>query len=213
VNNAKRALLAVVVVALGCAATLGAQARPRANSACQVGDRILLRVVGEPELTDTFTVSAGPALILPVVGSVSLAGVRRDSVESVLTNAIAKYFRDPTVHARALVRVAVLGEVLRPGFYAVPSDALVSDVLMAAGGPTPNAQVDALRVTRDGAELLSRDATKKVVAQGLTLTQIDIMSEDQFIVPHVADPERTIRIISVLVAIPVAVITVLLLRR
>jgi protein involved in polysaccharide export with SLBB domain len=111
------------------------------------------------------------------------------------------------------VRVAVLGEVLRPGFYAVPSDAFFLDVLMAAGGPTPSAQVDGLRVTRDGAELLSRDATKKVVAQGLSLSQMGIRSEDQFVVPRVADPERTIRIISVLVAIPVAVITVLLLRR
>jgi polysaccharide export outer membrane protein len=208
-----RALLGVVAVALGLATALGAQSRPRAGSGFQPGDRILLRVAGELELTDTFTVSTGPALVLPIVGSVSLAGVKRDSVETVLAAAVAKFFRDPLVHARALVHVAVLGEVVRPGFYSVASDALAPDVLMAAGGPTPFAQVDGMRVTRDGAELLSRDSTKKLVAKGLTLSQIDIRSEDQFVVPRVADAARTIQIISILVTIPLAIITVLLLRR
>ena len=212
-GRATRALLGVLTVALGCSVALGAQSRPRADGGFQPGDRILLRVAGELELTDTFTVSTGPALILPIVGTVSLAGVKRDSVETVLAAAVAKFFRDPLVHARALVRVAVLGEVLRPGFYSVPSDARVADVVMVAGGPTPFAQVDGLRVTRDGAELLSHDATKKVVAQGLTLSQIDIRSEDQFVVPRAADAARTIQIISILVTIPLAIITVLLLRR
>jgi hypothetical protein len=84
---------------------------------------------------------------------------------------------------------------------------------VASEGPTPSAQVDGLRVTRDGAELLSRDATKKVVAQGLTLSQMDIRSEDQFVVPRAADAARTIQIISILVTIPLAIITVLILRR
>jgi polysaccharide export outer membrane protein len=208
-----RALLAVLAVALGCAAALGAQSQRGASSGFQPGDRILLRVAGELELTDTFTVRTGPVLVLPIVGSVSLVGVKRDSVETVLAAAIGKYFRDPLVHARALVRVAVLGEVVRPGFYAVPSDALVPDVVMAAGGPTPFARVDGMRVTRDGAELLSRDSTNKLVAKGLTLSQIDIRSEDQFVIPRAADAARTIQIISILVTIPLAIITVLLLRR
>jgi protein involved in polysaccharide export with SLBB domain len=207
------ALIAAFVGTLCFVAALGAQSGPRAGNGFQVGDRILLRVAGEAQLTDTFTVMAGPALMLPVVGSVSLAGVRRDSVEKVLAEAIAKYFRDPLVHARALVRVAVLGEVVRPGFYAVPSDMLVPDVLMAAGGPTPTAQVDHLRVMRGNVELLPVDSAKKALAEGLTLTQIGIRSEDQFIVPRAADSERTLRIVSTLVAIPVAILTILLLSK
>jgi polysaccharide export outer membrane protein len=210
--RAGRAVAAVFfAVSLGRAAELGAQSLPR-DAGFQVGDRILLRVAGEAQLSDTFTVSTGPALVLPVVGSVSLVGVKRDSVERPLLEAIAKYFRDPMVHARALIRVAVLGEVLRPGFYAVPSDMLVPDVLMAAGGPTPFAQVDALKITRNGAELLTRDSTKKALAQGLTLSQIEIRSEDVFMVPRAGDPERTLRIVSALVTIPVAILTILLLR-
>src|SRR5689334_24788744 len=87
------------------------------------GDRILLRVTGEPQLTDTFTVIAGPAIDLPTLGTVPLAGVRRDSVEAHLATFPARYLRDPQVRAVVLLRLGVAGEVVRPGFYALPSTA------------------------------------------------------------------------------------------
>ncbi len=208
-----RGLVAVLVVVVCCAATLRAQARPRTSDDLQVGDRIVLRVDGEAQLTDTFTVGRGPALVLPIVGSVSLSGVRRDSVEKVLFDAVARYFRNPTVHARVLIRVAVIGEVARPGWVSVPTDALVPDVVMAAGGPTPTAQIDHIRLTRLGAELMSRYSVQRVIAQGRTLSQIDIRSEDQFIVPRVAESDHTIRTVSLWLTIPMAIVTVIYFTR
>src|SRR5690349_14174494 len=69
----------------------------------RAGDRILLRVTGEPQLTDTFTVIAGPAIDLPTLGTVPLAGVRRDSVEAHLATFLARYLRDPQVRAVVLL--------------------------------------------------------------------------------------------------------------
>jgi hypothetical protein len=208
------ALLAGVALVLACVATLGAQSpRPRASSDLQEGDRVVLKFDGDAQLNDTFTVSRGPALVLPVVGNVSLVGVPRDSIESVLTVAIARYYRNPTVHAHALVRIAVLGEVIRPGFYAVPTDMLLPDVVMLAGGPTPLAQIDGLKVTRLGLPLIARDSTQNAIARGLTISQIGVRSEDQFVVPRANDSERTIRIIAELIAIPVAVATIIVLTR
>src|SRR5262245_10052097 len=43
----------------------------------QAGDRILLQVDGEPALSDTFTVTAGPVVTLPVTGAIRLRGVLR----------------------------------------------------------------------------------------------------------------------------------------
>jgi protein involved in polysaccharide export with SLBB domain len=206
-------LLTALLVALSCAPALVAQSKPRIDSDFSVGDRIALRVDVEPQLTDTFTVSPGPALLLPIVGSVSLAGVRRDQIEKVLTDAVAKYYRNPLVHVRALIRIAVLGEVQRPGFYAVPVDMLVPDVLMTAGGPTPAAQVNAIRVDRGGMGWLRADSTKKSVARGLTLSQLGIRSEDQFVVPRTSDSESKIRFVAELLAIPIAIVTVVILIR
>jgi protein involved in polysaccharide export with SLBB domain len=204
--------LASLLVALGSAATVGAQAPPSAGE-FQVGDRIVMRVDVEPQLTDSFTVTPGPAVLLPIIGSVSLAGVRRDQVEKVLTEAVAKFYRNPVVHARALVRIAILGQVLHPGFYAVPAEMLVPDVLMVAGGPTTTAQVNAIVVNRGGAPFILGDSTKKAIARGMTLSQLGIRSEDQFVVPLASDSERTIRIVAEILAIPIAIVTVLILTK
>jgi protein involved in polysaccharide export with SLBB domain len=211
-GRSARRLAAVLALALCGAGALGAQSTTRGND-LQVGDRIVLRVDGEPQLTDTFTVGRGQVLMLPIVGNVSLAGVRRDSVERVLFEAVSRFYRNPAVHARALMRVAVLGEVARQGFYSVPTDALIPDVLMAAGGPTSNALVDRIRVTRLGAELMSRDSIQHAIAQSRTLSQIDIRSEDQFIVPRAAEPDHTIRTVSLWLTIPIAIATLIYFTR
>src|SRR5687767_7197545 len=99
----------------------------------QVGDRILLRVAGDSSLTDTFTVVTGPALRLPEIGEISLADVPLAEVETYLARELGRYIKDPTIEARALIRISVMGEVARPGFYAVPIDLVLPDALMLAG--------------------------------------------------------------------------------
>jgi len=47
----------------------------------QAGDRIFLRVDGEPQLTDTFTVAPGPELPLPQLGALSLKGLLRQELQ------------------------------------------------------------------------------------------------------------------------------------
>lgn len=208
-----RAVLAIVALMAASACALGAQSIPGPANELREGDRIVLRVDGEPQLTDTFTVLRGPALALPIVGNVSLAGVRRDSVEKVLAAAIGKYYRNPSVHAHSLVRIAVLGEVARPGFYALPTDLRIPDVIMAAGGPTPSAQIDRIKITRLGVDLMDPDSTQSAVAHGETLAQIDVRSEDQFVVPRAADSERTLRLISLWLTIPLAIATLIYFTR
>src|SRR5438445_13714728 len=105
-----------------------AEAQTRATG-FQVGDRILLHVERDSALSDTFTVVAGPALRLPAIGEISLAGVRRTDLEAHLTRELGRYIKNPVVQARALIRISVVGEVTRPGYYAVPSAPVVADAL------------------------------------------------------------------------------------
>src|SRR5256886_11500544 len=114
--------------------------KPTPATGFQVGDQISLQVEGDTALSHTFTVGAGPALTLPVIGAIPLAGVQRAVVETYLTQQLGRYVKSPVVHAKALVRLSILGEVERPGFYAVPADAVMGDALMVAGGPTRDAQ-------------------------------------------------------------------------
>ena len=207
------ALLAACAAHAAAAQTLAAMPGPPPPSATadsvrdlvKVGDRILMQVEGERALSDTFTVRTGPEIALPGVGTISLQGVTRQDVEPFLRSAIARYIRNPVVHARTLVLVGIVGEVARPGYYAVAADALLSDALMAAGGMTRDAQVTKLRIDRDTREIYGADATRDALARGLTLGQVGVESGDQLVVPRKPDTERTTRIIGYVLAIPVTI--------
>ncbi|OYV71887.1 MAG: hypothetical protein B7Z72_05980, partial [Gemmatimonadetes bacterium 21-71-4] len=59
------------------ASSLAAQSSRPPSGDFRVGDRILMTVEGEPQLSDTFTVVPGPAIDLPVIGTVPLTGVKQ----------------------------------------------------------------------------------------------------------------------------------------
>src|SRR5207249_3222905 len=81
-----------------------------AGSGFQVGDRILLQVEGDSLLSKTFAVGPGPALTLPVIGAIPLTGVRRSDIEPYLSQQLARYVKEPVVHAKALINLSILGE-------------------------------------------------------------------------------------------------------
>lgn len=176
----------------------------------QVGDRVLLRVDGESLYTDTFTVIPGPALRLPVIGDVPLAGVPRSSIEPYLVGRLASYFKHPVIHACALVSIGVVGEVARPGFYVVQGDALLTDVLMTAGGPTRDAKVTDLMVLRDKKAVLDGDRLQQAMASRRTIADLSLQAGDQLVVPRLKphDPESTWRILSIIVGLPVAIFAI-----
>jgi len=177
-------------------------------TAFQAGDRILLRVEGDSALTDTFTVVAGPALRLPDVGEISLAGVRRTDLEAHLTQQLRRYIKDPVVQARAFIRVSVVGEVTRPGFYAVPVDLVLPDALMLAGGATQLARVDRLLILRGSAPLWGGDRLQRAIAHGATLDQLGVQAGDRIQVPGERDPESKWRITGIIVSSLAAVVTI-----
>jgi len=181
--------------------------KPAPATGFQVGDQISLQVEGDTALSHTFTVGAGPALTLPVIGAIPLAGVQRAVVETYLTQQLGRYVKSPVVHAKALVRLSILGEVERPGFYAVPADAVMGDALMVAGGPTRDAKVGDWRVERNGERVWAGDALRQAIAQGMTIDQMNLHTGDQILVPREVrkDAETTWRIIGILVTLPVAI--------
>jgi protein involved in polysaccharide export with SLBB domain len=149
------------------------------------GDRIILDVQGETALTDTFTVGRALELRLPppTTGSLSLSGVLRSELEEKLTTHVARFLRNPVVRARSTVRVAVQGEVRNAGFYGVPSDAAVTDAVMAAGGFTPTADVRKFKIVRGGRTILEGNDLQAVIAARTTLDDAGIRDGDQFVVP------------------------------
>src|SRR3977135_957887 len=148
---------------------LAGQTAPQApQSDFEQGDQIFLEVEGDSQFTHPFSVGPGPALSLPVIGAIPLTGVRRADVETYLAQQLGRYMKNPVVHAKVLVRLGFLGEVEHPGYYAVAAGSVVSDALMAAGGPTKDAKFTAARIEREGKGLFEGNAFQDPFARGMT---------------------------------------------
>jgi len=175
----------------------------------RVGDRILLTVEGEKELSDTFTVGLGGQLTLPIIGNVSLEGVLRSELQEYLTRRLAQNLRDPTVQTRAFVRLSIQGAVTHPGYYGVPADALLSDALMAAGGTMQEANLPKLRIERDGKPIWEGKALQQAIAEGRTLDGAGLVAGDQVIVPKRGGSTAgdVMRFGTVLLGIPITIYT------
>ena len=176
----------------------------------RVGDRMRISVEGQPQLADTAAVvTEGPALVMPGIGSVPLGGVLRSEVEAHLSRSVDRVYRGAVARVRLLTRVTVVGGVVRSGFHALPSDALVEDAISAAGGPSPDAVLTAIYVERGRERLWEPDSLQAAMRARRTLGELGIQDGDRLIVPVVArrDAESTIRTISYLLSLPLSLYT------
>lgn len=115
-------------------------------------------------------VSESGEVLLPLLKQVHLAGMKMHEATEHLTQAYAKYFKEPHVYLEYLPMaeaeavasgqaslggfVSVTGRVKTPGLVPVPStlDLTVSQAILKAGGLNSSAKDRAIRVTRRRAD-------------------------------------------------------------
>ncbi len=178
----------------------------------QVGDRIYLSVEGEVALSDSFTVAEGPQLRLPVIGDLPMNGILRADLETYLTDRLSRFLRQPRVRARPLIRLAVDGAVARPGFVTIPADIVLADLLVAAGGASPTARTDRMRILRNTLTLLEGAEIQDALRNGLTVDQVGLQAGDRLLVPArgagLGGLEAPVRALSIILTIPLSIIAV-----
>jgi protein involved in polysaccharide export with SLBB domain len=163
----------------------------------QVGDQITLVVLGEPALSDSFLVSPGRVLVLPGMPEIPLRGVLRSELQDHLAKELGRYLRDPQLRVQAKIRVGILGAVSRQGFYSVPADVMLSDVLMLAGGLASAADPNRTTVRRAGQVYLTQEQVRQALMQGATLDQLNLRAGDEIVVdPRVARSGSTVTWLS-----------------
>jgi len=152
----------------------------------QEGDRIVVifhtTAIASP--VDTATVRAGKVIQLPRLDDLKLEGVLRSELTESLVRHLAKYFKDPQVQATHLLRVAVFGAVGHPGYFYSPADVLLNDVLMRAGGPAADADMNRIIVRRGPEIIWSDEATRTALIDGLSLDRLNLRAGDEIFVPQ-----------------------------
>jgi len=177
----------------------------------RVGDRLRLRVSDQALLTDTFVVSEGPVLVLPVIGSVPLEGVLRSEVEACIASRVDSVYRSAAVRVELLTRVAVMGGVARPGYYALPNDALLPDAISAAGGLAPDALLNGIYVERGLSRVWEPDSLQVAMRNGRTIADLGLQSGDRIVVPVPAELSRNpmafLQFLPYLVSLPLTLVS------
>jgi protein involved in polysaccharide export with SLBB domain len=175
-----------------------------------VGSRVLIEIPGDTTYSDTFTVRTGNVLALPTLPPLSLQGVLRSESDSVIAQFLSKYLRDPEVRVTPLMRIGVLGGVVRPGYYDVPAQMLLSDVVMNAGGLGAFGDMKRTKINRGNDEVMDPKAVSVALSNGQTLDLMNLQSGDNINV-GVQNPGATlskVQILTALLAIPLMIVSI-----
>lgn len=144
-----------------------------------VGDQIDLRIDGDSLPTGGIqTVRPGRVLSIQGLPDVTLRGVLRSELQGHLTEQLARFYRNPAVSARPLIRLTILGGVVQPGFHQLDADMILSDALTAAGGISAMTDLPQSRILRDDQELLGHEEFAKAITDGRSLDELDLRAGD-----------------------------------
>jgi protein involved in polysaccharide export with SLBB domain len=148
--------LALVLFAAAMEPAAARQSSARTELRLRPGDALLVGVRDEPHLSGQFGVVDNGTVMLPHVGLVQVSGRTFGDVVAQLEAAYARELVEPEVQITPLFRIAVLGEVQRPGLFPVDLTYTVADVLATAGGVSPFGDPRRISLVRDGRVLIAR---------------------------------------------------------
>lgn len=104
------------------------------------GDQLLIRVWGKIDLDGGMTVDRDGQIFIPKVGSLRVAGLRYEQLESYLRAAIGNLYKgfelSVTMGKLRSIQIFVLGSARQPGAYTVSSLSTLVNALFASGGPS-----------------------------------------------------------------------------
>lgn len=156
------------------------------------GDRIFVLIDGDrlmapgtvpaPAVPETLLVRAGRVVDIRNYPPLSLEGVLRSEVRQRIDEYVRRFLTNPTVRVSPLIRVGVLGSVVRPSYYFVPPDALLSDAIGAAGGYGADAELNKISIRREGKVIRSVSAVRTAIAEGKSLDTMGVNPGDEIFV-------------------------------
>ena len=162
------------------------------------GDSIEIQVYRHTDLARKFQIPPDGRISYPWVGDIQAAGTSVVKLRDTIVNGLSSYILDPqveiTVTSLRSDRVYVLGEVLKPGIFAMDTSTTAIDAISAAGGFTIDAKWSDVVLIRGGLErrqAMSLDL-KSLLKEGDASQNVPLRSGDILYVPptYVADVSR-----------------------
>ncbi len=118
----------------------------------QPGDVLLISVWGEQDMKREVLVRPDGGISFPLAGDLMAKDRSVAQIRAELTSKLNKYIPNPAVDVAvgkiAGNKVYVVGKVNKPGEFTVPNEVDVMQALSMAGGTTPFANLDGIKILR-----------------------------------------------------------------
>lgn len=132
------------------------------------GDQIQITVWGYPEFNTTTPVKDYGSVTIPLVGDVMAAGLTESDFTNSVKERLSQYVKgEPKVtisHVELNKRVSVMGAVNKQDNYPAISEVSLVEIIVAAGGPAPNADLRNVKIFRKGRrnDVIDVDLTRQL---------------------------------------------------
>ena len=178
----KRSRIPLLVIAMTVLGIAPLTAQGTRSVVLQPGDAITLRLWPDDQgYSGEYFIGMSGLLALPFVGEIQAAGVPVEELE-------ANIRRGYQARQQGIVSivprffVSITGQVGRPSVYPVDPTQNLYEVVALAGGFTTAADVEKVRIVRDG-QVIPINALS-ALERGLDLNRYTLRSGDQIIVPQ-----------------------------
>lgn len=195
----KNILLALALVCSMVALAPAQQSATNAASSYQVNpsdyvigvdDVLAINVWKETEISRTVQVRPDGKISLPLVGEIQAAGQQPLQLQQQIADKLKSYISDPEVtvivqevHSK---KFNVIGEVQRPGTYALSNSSTVLDAIALAGGFKDFAKqtkIYVLRIQPNGSRTRIPFNYKKVVKGKALKENVPLQNGDTIVIP------------------------------
>jgi len=190
-----RASRLALALALGAAASAACALPPppergeRAET-YRVGpaDELSFRILPDPTIEGSATVRPDGRISVDLIGDVDAAGRTTEEIANEIEQRIAQYRQEPlatvSVKAATSASVSVLGEVLRPGRFAIAQETRLAEAIALAGGETQLAAASRVRLIRwEGGRAVAYEADLDEIQDGEGSTNVVLVDGDLVFVP------------------------------
>lgn len=156
----------------------------------QPGDMLTISVWKEKDLQGEVMIRPDGGMNFPLAGEIAASGKTIEQLQKELASKLAKYVPDPVVTVAVKqaqgYKIYIVGKVNKPGEFFANRTVDVMQALSMAGGPTPYASVNKIKILRRNAkgEMMSFPFKYSRVEKGEDLEQnIVLQGGDVIVVP------------------------------
>lgn len=165
------------------------------NYILSAGDELLINVWGDSELNLKLKVSSEGTILVPSLGPVSVSGLTVEAAENRIRQELgrimstlsgntdgANTFVSVSLSQIRSIKVNIVGEVIAPGTYTLPSFATLFNALYAAGGINEIGSLRGIKVYRKSKEVAQLDVYDYLL-NGKYEANIRLEENDMIIIP------------------------------